>query len=112
MPTTYASVFFVAKPSPGKCFIAGITCPACRPWENARASHAVVVELRDQVRPCRYRNEAVEAGTSATGARSTSMPRALRARPVWPPWLRAVVVEARAPICGGESVGGAHGIRL
>ena len=40
------------------------------------------------------------------------MPRPLRAVPVEAPWLRATAVLFRAPICGGDSVGGAHGIRL
>ncbi len=40
------------------------------------------------------------------------MPSPLRAEPVAAPWLRATDVLFRAPICGAESVGGAHGIRL
>ena len=40
------------------------------------------------------------------------MPRPASAVPVAAPCERAVLVRPSAPICGGESVGGAHGIRL
>src|SRR4051794_28149816 len=56
--------------------------------------------------------EAVDAGTSATGARSTLIPRARSAVAVSAPCVRAVDVRPILPICGGDSVGGAHGIRL
>lgn len=53
--------------------------------------------------------EAVEAGTSATGAKSVLIPRSRSATPVLLPCLRAVTVEPMLPISGGESVGGIHG---
>ena len=47
---------------------------------------AVVFARNDHVLSSRYMNEAVVAGTSATGAKSTLMPRAWRADPVAAPW--------------------------
>jgi hypothetical protein len=40
------------------------------------------------------------------------IPRPFSAVPVAAPWERAVDVRPSAPICGGDSVGGAHLIRL
>src|SRR4051794_34690071 len=110
--TTLVSVFAVARPMPGKCFIAGTSWPLSRPVANASDRDAVVEELNDQVRPCWYMNELVEAGTSATGARSLLMPAQARIVPVEAPWDVAVDVLPRLPICGTESVGGAHGTRI
>ena len=67
--------------------------------------------LDDHVRPCRSRNELDEAGTSATGARSVSMPAHASATPVAAPCWRAVEALPRAPSWGGDNVGGAHGTR-
>src|SRR4051812_16083498 len=97
---------------PGKCFIDGTTCPDSRPVANASDIAAVTLELNDQVRPCLYMNDAVEAGTSATGAKSMLIPSPRRAVAVLAPCDRAVDVLFIAPICGTVSVGGAHGIRL
>ncbi len=112
MVTTDVSVLRVAKPSPGKCFIEGMTPVDSRPVANASDRAAVWTALNDQVRPSRYRNDSVVAGTSATGAKSTLMPRALSAAPVLAPCDRATVVLSSTPICGADRVGGAHGIRL
>src|SRR5438874_12852297 len=85
---------------------------ASRPSAKAFASHDVCDALNDQVRPWRYMNDDVDAGTSTTGAKSTSMPRSWSAAPVIAPCDRATDVEPIEPICGGDSVGGAQGIRL
>jgi hypothetical protein len=103
MWTTKSSVFFLANPSPGKCFIVASAPRSPRPSANALARRAVFRELNDQVRPCWYMKDDVEAGTSATGAKSVLTPRPTKARPVFRPWVRAVSLE---PICGGERVGG------
>ena len=47
-----------------------------------RDTAAVVVALNENVRPALYMNEEVEAGTSATGAKSTLTPSARSAAPV------------------------------
>jgi hypothetical protein len=103
---TKSSVFFAAKPSPGKCFIVASAPRSPSPSANALARRAVSREPNDHVRPCLYMNEEVEAGTSATGAKSVLTPRSRSAVPVFRPWRRAVSLEPRSPICGGESVGG------
>src|SRR3954447_931731 len=97
---------------PGKCFIAGRLPPASRPDAKASARLVVVVALNDQVRPCWYMNEAVEEGTSATGARLLLIPAHDSALPVDAPWDRAAVTLPAAPIWGADRVGGAHGTRL
>ena len=84
--TRLESVFFVANPMPGKCFMVGITPADSSPEANASASWAVRSASDEKVRPSRSMNEALEAGTSATGARSMSMPRPARAAPVLAPW--------------------------
>src|SRR6267142_1696128 len=83
--TTYESVFNVARPMPGKCFIAGTTPADQRPRANEFDRVVVRIGSNDHVRPCRYMNEAVELGTSATGAKSQLMPRPSSARPVATP---------------------------
>src|SRR6185369_10658953 len=88
--TLYASVFLVAKPMPGKCFIVGSTPFERRPEAKASARRAVREALNENVRPSRYMNEAVDAGTSATGAKSTLIPRPRRAAPVFAPCVRAI----------------------
>src|SRR5436190_5244979 len=112
MVTTEASVSWVAKPSPGKCFIEGMTPPDSSPEAKAFDNAAVWTALNDHVRPCRYKKDEIVAGTSASGAKSTLMPSARKAAPALTPWVRATVVLSSRPICGGDSVGGAHGIRL
>ena len=67
MVTTLASVLRVAKPSPGKCFIAGRTPLASSPDANALLRLAVTDASNENVRPSWYMNEAVDDGTSATG---------------------------------------------
>ena len=110
--TTNESVLRVARPIPGKCLSVGRTPRAARPWAKEYASHAVRDGFRDHVRPSLSMNDDEATGTSATGARSTSMPRSRSAAPVAAPCDRATDVDARAPICGGDRVGGAHGIRF
>ena len=51
------------------------------------------IALNDHVRPSRYMNDAVEAGTSATGAKSTLIPRPCRAAPVATPCVRATAAQ-------------------
>src|SRR5437764_7126659 len=51
--TMLASVLRVANPSPGKCFMAGISPADSRPVAKASLRRAVTVEENDQVRPCR-----------------------------------------------------------
>ena len=110
--TTLLSVFEVAYPIPGKCFIDGTTPADSSPEANAFARLAVFVALNDHVRPCWYMNDAVVAGTSATGARSTLIPRSRSADAVLAPCENASDTLPRVPIAGGSSVGGAQGIRL
>src|SRR5438876_8757278 len=90
--TTFVSVLRVARPIPGKCFIVGRSPPASSPDANASDSDAVSEASNDQVRPCRYMNDDVEEGTSATGARSLLMPPQRRSKPVALPWSYAVWV--------------------
>ena len=71
----------------------------------------MVAALNDHARPCWYRNDEADEGTSATGARSLFTPAHARARPVAIPWLRAVDALPCAPMSGGAIVGGAQGIR-
>src|SRR6187551_2160848 len=97
---------------PGKCFMLGTTPADSRPDAKASERRAVRLTLNENVRPWRYMIEAVEAGTSATGARSTLMPRPRSAAPVREPCVRATVALPVAPIWGADIVGGAHGIRL
>src|SRR3954453_14894938 len=96
--TTWLSVFCVAAPIPGKCFIAGTVPPDSRPVAKASDSVAVAVAPNDQVRPCWYMNDAVEDGTSATGARFELTPAQASARPVAAPCSRAVAELPAAPI--------------
>ena len=110
--TTLTSVFNVANPSPGKCFIVGRTPFDSSPEANASARVAVVDASNEKVRPSLYMKELVEPGTSATGARSMSTPRSWSATPVLAPCERATEALPDLPISGGEIVGGAHGIRL
>src|SRR5256885_10420487 len=97
--TTQESVLRVAKPIPGKCFITGWTCADSRPVARALATPLVRIALNDQVLPCRYMNDEVEAGTSATGARSTLMPRPRGAPPVFWPCVCATDASPSVPIC-------------
>ena len=62
MVTTLTSVFNVANPSPGKCFIVGRTPFDSSPEANASARVAVVDASNEKVRPSLYMNELVEAG--------------------------------------------------
>src|SRR6185503_14704435 len=92
MVTTFASVSREAKPSPGKCFIAGSTPLASNPVANALLRLAVTDASNENVRPSWYMKEAVDDGTSATGARSLLMPAQASTRPVAFPWLAVVAV--------------------
>ena len=74
MVSTYRSVFRMASPMPGKCFMVASTPLDASPAANASASRAVRPAWNEKVRPCWYMNDAVEPGMSATGARSTLMP--------------------------------------
>ena len=98
--------------APGSASSLGRTPFDSSPDANASARLAVVDASNEKVRPALYMNESVEAGTSATGARSMSMPRSWRATPVLAPCERATDALPDRPISGGDIVGGAHGIRL
>jgi hypothetical protein len=108
MVATFASVLRLAKPSPGKCFIDGRTPLATSPDANALLRLAATDASNENVRPCWYMNEAVDDGTSATGAKLLLMPAQASTLPVAFPWLAAVVALPMAPICGGARVGGAQ----
>ena len=98
--TTYESVFRVAKPIPGKCFIVGTTPFDSSPVANASASRPVVDALNENVRPSRYMNDAVEAGTSATGREVDVDAEPMQRRPVLAPCARATDARPIRPICG------------
>src|SRR3954447_7514662 len=112
MVTTWESVLAEAKPIPGKCFIEGTLPPAARPVAKALERDAVVDALKDHVRPCWYMNEAVDEGTSATGARSALIPAHRSTNAVDLPWAATVALLSLEPMCGTELVGGAQGTRL
>ena len=112
MTTTWLSVFCVARPMPGKCLSDGRTSPASRPAANASATSDTVAGDIANVRPAASMNEPGPDGTSATGAKSTLMPRSRRALAVASPWSRATDGRPSPPISAGVRVGGAHGIRL
>src|SRR5690349_23860879 len=97
---------------PGKCFIAGALPPASSPLANASAIAAVTFALKDHVRPSWYMNEAVVAGTSATGDSGLLTPAHASAMAVALPWFVVVVALSSVPIRGTETVGGAQGTRL
>ena len=107
MRTIAPSVFRVANPMPGKCFIVASAPRSPSPRANAFARRVVVPASNDHVLPCRYMKDAVEAGTSATGARSVFTPSPSSAAPVLRPCRRAISAE---PILGGEIVGGIQGM--
>ena len=82
------------------------------PMANASASRDVRPASKENVRPCWYMKETFERGISATGARSTLMPRRRRAAPVRAPCRRATVALPMRPISGTKMVGAAQGTRL
>src|SRR5438093_13318309 len=86
--------------------------PVSSPVAKASDRVAVREALKDHVRPCWYMNEAVETGTSATGARSSLMPAHKRTVPVFVPWVWVVGALPRLPIWGADTVGGAQLTRL
>ena len=110
--TTWLSVLAVARPMPGKCFIAGTSPPDSSPVANASDNVAVAEAPNDQVRPCWYMKEAVDTGTSATGARLLLIPAQRSTNPVAFPWAWAVEALPRLAICAGERLGGAQATRF
>jgi hypothetical protein len=96
----------------GKVLLVASARRSRSPTAKALERRRVFLALNDQVRPCAYMKEAVEDGTSATGAKSVLTPRSRKAAPVLRPCLRAISLEPSSPICGGENVGGIQGIVL
>ena len=93
MTTAPRSVFAPAAPSPGKCFAVAATRPACRPAANAGPTAATVAGSEPNERLPRKLSG--DAGTSSTGARSTSIPSLRRYRPVAAPCVRAAAAVPR-----------------
>ena len=112
MVTTEVSVSWVAKPSPGKCFIDGMTPFDSSPVANAFDSDAVWTALNDQVRPCAIHERGGRRGhvgdRSEIDVDAERPQRRTRARTLGPRDGRAVEPAHR----GTDSVGGAHGMRL
>ena len=97
---------------PGSASCSARRPPTRGPSRTRRKVPRSASALNEKVRPCRYMIDDVDDGTSATGARFDVDAESLEGRAGRGPLAARDRCAVPGADLGGESVGGAHGIRL